>query len=112
MRVAYVPAPRAATVQRTAAVDPNKGVWLQLAAGRDAGALSKSFGRMKRANGDLFDGITAYVAQSADRARLVIGPFRAAKDASIFAEDLNSAGISASRWTNTDSARIVPLGTE
>ena len=47
-----------------------------------------------------------------DRARLVIGPFRGSSDAEIFQEDLQSVGIDAFSWTNSDSDRIVPLGTE
>ena len=44
-----------------------------------------------------------YVAKSADRARLVIGPFRGASDAEIFAEDLETVGVDAFSWTNSAS---------
>jgi cell division protein FtsN len=67
---------------------------------------------MKSRNRTLFDGISGYVARSPDRARLVIGPFRANSDAEIFQEDLQSVGIDAFSWTNSESDRIVPLGTE
>jgi hypothetical protein len=67
---------------------------------------------MKRDNGDLFKGITAYVAESSDRARLLVGPFAGASDAKIFSDDLHSIGINAFRWSNSDSARIVPLAEE
>jgi len=111
VQVAYVPEPAPATVQRTATDDQPK-IWLQLASGRDADALSGDFQRMKRENSDLFKGITAYVAESPDRSRLVVGPFRGSSDARIFADDLHSVGIDAFRWTNSDSDRIVPLATE
>jgi hypothetical protein len=67
---------------------------------------------LKRDNGDLFSGITGYVAEGGERARLVIGPFRGASDAKIFADDLRSIGVDAFRWTNSDSDRIVPVAGE
>jgi Flp pilus assembly protein TadD len=112
VQVAYsAPPPTPATVQRTAAVADPK-IWLQLASGRDADALNDQYARMKRDTGDLFNGITAYVAESGDRARLVVGPFRGPSDAKIFADDLRSVGIDAFRWSNSDSDRIVPLAGE
>ena len=111
VRVAYSPPPRPSVVQRTAVVEDSK-IWLQLASGRNATALQNEFERMKRDNGDLFKGITGYVAEGSDRARLVIGPFRGASDAKIFADDLRSIGVDAFRWTNSDSDRIVPVAQE
>jgi Flp pilus assembly protein TadD len=111
VRLAYSPPPRPSVVQRTAAIEDSK-IWLQLASGRNASALENEFGRLKRDNGDLFQGITGYVAQGSDRARLIIGPFRGASDAKIFADDLRSIGVDAFRWTNSDSDRIVPVAQE
>ena len=112
VQIAYsAPPPRPATVQRIAVVDDSR-VWLQLASGRNPDALSEQFDRMKRDNVHLFDGITAYVAEGGDRARLVVGPFRGPSDAKIFADDLRSVGIDAFRWSNSDSDRIVPLAGE
>ncbi len=112
VQVAYsAPAPTPATVQRTEAVTESK-IWLQLASGRNAGAFNDEFARMKRDNGDLFNGITAYVAEGGDRAHLLVGPFRGPSDAKIFADDLRSVGIEAFRWSNSDSDRIVPLAGE
>ena len=112
IQVAYsAPSPRPSTVQRTAALVQPK-IWIQLASGRDEDALSSEFERMKRENPELFKGISGYVAESGDRARLIIGPFRGASDASIFAQDLRTVGIGGFRWTNSDSDRIVPLATE
>ena len=87
-------------------------VWLQLASGHNAEALPEQFRRLKSRNRTLFDGISGYVARSSDRARLVIGPFRATSDAEIFQQDLESVGIDAFSWTNSESDRIVPLGTQ
>lgn len=87
-------------------------VWLQLASGSNAAALPEQFRRLKSRHRSLFDGISGYVAKSGEKARLVIGPFRGSSDAEIFAEDLDSVGIDAFRWTNSQTDRIVPLGTE
>lgn len=111
VKLAYSPQPRPSVVQRTAAIEDSR-VWLQLASGRNATALQNEFERLKHDNGDLFKGITGYVAEGSDRARLVIGPFRGASDAKIFADDLRSIGVDAFRWTNSDSDRIVPVAEE
>jgi Flp pilus assembly protein TadD len=96
---------------RRVSVAGNK-VWLQLASGRNPDALPGEFRKLKSKNHDLFTGIKGYVARSPQKARLVIGPFRGATDAEIFADDLQSVGIDAFRWTNSESDTIVPLGTE
>ena len=102
-----------APVRHAAAAAPTKKkLWLQLASGSDAEALPDQFRRMKSRHRDLFDGISGYVAKGSDRSRLVIGPFRGRNDAEVFAEDLGTVGIGASSWTNSESDRIVPLGTE
>lgn len=111
VRIAYSPPPHPSVVQRTAAVEESR-VWLQLASGRNPTALQNQFERLRRENTDLFKGITGYVAESSDRSRLVIGPFRGASDAKIFADDLRSIGVDAFRWTNSDSDRIVPVAAE
>jgi len=111
-QVAYVAPPvrQQAAPTRVAQVRPR--VWLQLASGPNPQALPDQFRRMKSRNKDLFDGISGYVAKGGDRARLVIGPFRGATDAETFAEDLQTAGIDAFSWTNSESDQIVPLGTQ
>ena len=111
VQVAYAAPPKPATVQRTPAVQDQR-VWLQLASGANADALSGQFHRIKSRNRDLFKGISGYVDESSDRARLLIGPFRGSSDADIFAEDLQSVGVDAFKWTNSASDRIVPLASE
>lgn len=111
VQAAYAAPPKPATVQRTAAVVQSK-IWLQLASGSNAAALSGQFRRLKSRDRELFDGIKGYVARGSDRARLLIGPFRGASDAQIFAEDLESIGITAFKWSNSPSDVIVPLATE
>lgn len=110
-QIAYATPPRPASVQRTAVVEPRK-IWLQLASGPNPDALSEQFKRLRSRNRELFKGISGYVAKESDRARLLIGPFRGPSDAEILAEDLQSVGVDAFKWTNSASDRIVPLASE
>ena len=112
VQAAYSPPPRPAVVQRTQSPSTDGKIWLELGSGQNAAVLSQRFGRMKSDNRELFDGITAYVAQGADRAHLIIGPFRGTSDAGIFEDDLHTVGIAAFPYSNSDSARIVPVATE
>ena len=84
-------------------------IWLQLASGQNIDDFTSRFQRMKSQNPDIFKGISPYVARSADRARLLIGPFRGPTDAQILAEDLESVGITSFRFTNSQTDRIAPL---
>ena len=111
VQVAYNAPVQRSTVQRAAPAQQPK-IWLQLASGQDEKALSAEFAQMKSRNRDLFEGITAYVAESGDRARLVIGPFRGSSDARIFSDDLHTVGLDSFRWTNSASDRIVPIAAE
>jgi hypothetical protein len=112
VQVAYIaPGPRPAQPQPVAQHRPRK-IWLQLASGASPNALPEQFQRIKSKNRELFDGITPYVATSANGARLVIGPFRGASDAETFAEDLGTLGVDAREWSNSETDQIVPLGTE
>jgi Flp pilus assembly protein TadD len=112
VQVAYAPAARGATVQNASAQTREPRIWLQLASGRDSGALSQQFAHLKSRYDKLFEGITAYVAEGGDRDRLLVGPFRGSSDARIFADDLHTVGIDAFRWTNSASDRIVPIAVE
>lgn len=105
-KLAYVPP------QLVARPTSGQKIWLQLASGPNEGALSGQFRRMKTRGQDLFDGIRPYVAKGADRARLVIGPFRGSSDAETLAQDLETVGIDAFQWSNSPSDVIVPLATE
>ncbi len=111
VQVAYARPPADATVQRAAAMF-RPSIWLQLASGSDVDALTDRFRHMKSKDPDLFDGIKPYVSRSADGARLLVGPFRGSSDAEIFAEDLQTIGVSPLKWTNSQSDRIAPLAAE
>jgi tetratricopeptide (TPR) repeat protein len=115
----YRPAPQqvayAAPVRNITAARPapaRQKIWLQLASGSNAAALSGQFQQMKSKNSDLFDGIPGYIARSPDRARLLVGPFRSSSDADTFAEDLRTVDVTAFKYSNSPADQIVPLGTE
>jgi Flp pilus assembly protein TadD len=110
VQTAYVAPVRKPAVVQPAHAAPK--IWLQLASGPNADALSSQFNRMKSRHRDLFEGIKGYVARGPGRSRLLIGPFRGPSDAQIFAEDLKSVDIDSFSWTNSESDQIVPLGTE
>ena len=111
-QVAYAPPPVRHSQAADKPASAQRKVWLQLASGPNAQALPEQFRRLKTRNRDLFNGISGYVAQSSDRARLLIGPFRGPSDAQIFSEDLQTLGIESFSWTNSESDQIVPVGTE
>ncbi len=87
-------------------------VWVQLASGANPEALPDQFRRMKVRHRELFDGISGYVAETADRARLLIGPFKSVADANIFIEDLATVRVDAFSWTSPPGQMIRKLPTE
>ncbi len=87
-------------------------IWLQLASGRDANALPDQYRRIRARGRDLFEGVSGYVVEEAERARLLIGPFRNAEDADIFADDLAALRLDAFRWTNPPGQIIRKLPPE
>ena len=84
-------------------------IWLQLASGQSATALADQFKRIKSRNGDILNGISGYVAEEPSRARLLIGPFKSADDARVFAEDLETARIDAFPWTSAQGQPVRKL---
>lgn len=89
-----------AAVSRAAPRSSAPKVWLQLASGTNAAALPDQFRRIKRTARDLLNGIDPHVAEENDRVRLLIGPFKDRKDASIFAADLDALNVTAFSWSN------------
>jgi len=86
-------------------------VWVQLASGPNAAALPDQFRRMKSRHKEALKGLSGYVAEAPDRARLLIGPFKNRSDANIFVEDLESIDVSAFSWTSRpgDAIRKLPF---
>jgi hypothetical protein len=110
-QLASVTRAKPATVRRTPAVQDRR-IWLQLASGPNTDDLEQKFKLLKSRHRMLFRGIDGYVAREPSRSRLLIGPFRGSSDAEIFAEDLDTIGVDAFKWTNSASDRIVPLAGE
>jgi Flp pilus assembly protein TadD len=108
VQLAYAQPPAPASVQRTAAVFQPK-LWLQLSSSPNVDVLASRFKHYKQQNPDVFQGITPYVARSAEGVRLLVGPFRGPSDAATFAEDLETIGIDAYKFTDSPADRIAPL---
>lgn len=87
-------------------------VWVQLASGQNPDALPAQFRRIKTRHRELLDGMSGYVAEGGDRARLLIGPFKSAADANIIVEDLESVRVDAFSWTSPPGQTIRKLSTE
>jgi len=117
-RVASVSLPPRAMTPRpqedsdaSVAIYSSRKLWLQLASGTSA-SLPDEFDRMKRGHRNLFDGISGYVFDDGNRARLLIGPFRNSEEAGIFADDLASVHIDAFTWTSQPGQTIRKLPSE
>ena len=113
VQVASIP-PQARGQPTSSAASPatRPRIWVQLASGSNAAALPAQFHRMKVRYRELFEGISGYVTESADRARLLIGPFKSVSDANIFVEDLESVRVEAFSWTSPPGQMIRKLPTE
>ncbi|WP_458389429.1 SPOR domain-containing protein [Sphingomonas sp. F9_3S_D5_B_2] len=108
-QIAYsIPAARQQPV-RTPAAPSKPRIWLQLAAAANPAAFATQFRRMKTRDPEVFEGIHGFVAQTSNRSRLLIGPFRNDEDAKTFASNLEYLHINAFSWTNSPSDTIVPL---
>ena len=86
--------------------------WLQLASGSNASALPDQFRHIKNRGRQVLDGIDGYVAEGHGRARLLIGPFRNAEEAEIFASDLETLRIDSFEWTNPPGEIIRKIPSE
>lgn len=105
-------APRAAPPSSSVPTVQERKIWLQLATGRNSGALEGEFRRIKSRNRDILDGIPGFLTTNGDRSRLLIGPFRGTSDADNLRADLQTVGINAFRYSNSPADRIVPLAAE
>ena len=89
--------------------DPSaRKIWLQLASG-NPNAFPDQFRRIKSRDPSLFTGISGYVADDGQRARLVIGPFHSGDDARLFAEALSGDDITSSNWSSDPGLPVTRL---
>jgi Flp pilus assembly protein TadD len=90
----------------------SKRYWVQLASGPNPAALPGEFRKLKTRHAEALKGLSPYVAETGDRSRLLIGPFKDRNDASIFAEGLESDGMSAFSWTAPDGQMVRKIANE
>ena len=87
-------------------------IWLQLASASNPAALPDEYRRITSRDREFFEGISGHVVEEPQRTRLVIGPFRNEREAEIFAEDLATLRVDASRWVNPPGQIIRKLSVE
>jgi Flp pilus assembly protein TadD len=86
--------------------------WVQLASGPNSTALPGEFRRLKGRHANALKGLSPYIAESGERSRLLIGPFKDREDATIFAEGLESDGVSAFSWTAPEGQMVRKIAEE
>jgi hypothetical protein len=106
--VAAVTGALAGTVTAT----PHKRYWVQLASGANPAALPPLMRGIRSRSEDLLNGVSAYIAEEPGKARLLVGPFRNASDAEVFAEDLETLRVDAFRWISPEGQPIRKLTSE
>lgn len=89
-----------------------KRFWVQLASGPNPTALPGEFRKLKSRHAEALKGLSPYIAESGDRSRLLIGPFKDRDDATIFAEGLESDGVSAFSWTAPEGQMVRKIANE
>lgn len=80
--------------------------WVELSSAPSAALLPQQMPGIRSRSEDLLNGVSAYIAEEPGRARLLVGPFRNASDADIFAEDLETLQVRASRWISPEGQPI------
>lgn len=86
--------------------------WVQLASGTNSAALPAEFRRLKSRYSEALKGLSPFIAENGERARLLVGPFKDRNDASIFAQGLESDGISAFSWTAPEGQMVRKIANE
>jgi Flp pilus assembly protein TadD len=107
-------ATRVATAISTPAVTApqRRRYWVQVASGPNPAALPQQMRRIRARSEDLLNGISGYVAEEPDRARLLVGPFRNSSDAETFAQELESLHLDAFRWVSAEGQLVRKLANE
>lgn len=80
--------------------------WVQVATGRDTGALGFDWRRMSSGNAELFKGRQPYVAKWGQTNRLVTGPFPSATAAQEFVSKLKKAGVNAFIFASSEGEDV------
>ncbi|MBT8432018.1 MAG: tetratricopeptide repeat protein [Altererythrobacter sp.] len=80
--------------------------WVQMATGRDIGALRFDWRRMMRRAPELLDGREAYTTRWAQANRLLTGPFASRDDARQLVRDLRRQGFDSFSYTSPEGEKI------
>lgn len=81
--------------------------WVQMATGRDIGALRFDWRRMMRRAPELLDGREAYTTRWGQANRLLTGPFASRDDARQLVRDLRRQGFDSFSYTSPEGEKIV-----
>jgi tetratricopeptide (TPR) repeat protein len=84
--------------------------WVQVATGRDTGALQFDWRRIKREAGGLLDRPSPHVAKWGQTNRLVAGPFASAREADQLVSKLKEKEVDSFRFTSDQGEEVKPLG--
>jgi len=112
MQVASITPNMRAQARQAVQIAARPRVWVQLASGANPAALPDQFRRIKSKHQELLEGMGGYVAETPDRSRLLIGPFKNVADANIVVDDLESVRVDAFSWTSPPGQTIRKLSTE
>ena len=112
MQVASITPNMRAQAHQAVQIAARPRVWVQLASGANPAALPDQFRRIKSKHQELLEGMGGYVAETPDRSRLLIGPFKNVADANIVVDDLESVRVDAFSWTSPPGQTIRKLSTE
>jgi len=86
-------------------------IWVQVATGRDKGALGFDWRKLARENAELFKGLKPSVTSWGQSNRLLAGPFDSQKEAAAFLAKLKKAGVSgAFVWSSPTGQVVDALG--
>ncbi|MXO74576.1 hypothetical protein GRI40_04985 [Altererythrobacter aerius] len=84
-------------------------VWVQVATGKDLGALAFDWRRFGKEAPALLGKRSAYTAKWGVSRRLLTGPFDSQRAAAKFVADLKTAGVDAFTFTSSEGEEIAPL---
>jgi hypothetical protein len=100
------PAPRPATPARP--TNPSRQ-WVQVATGRDTGALAFDWRRIRREAGGLLDRSSPFTARWGQTNRLVVGPFASVREANEMVAKLKDKKVDSFRFTSAQGEEVKPL---
>lgn len=83
--------------------------WVQIATGRDVGALAFDWRRIKRSAGGLLDRLEPHIAKWGQTNRLVVGPIANVREANELVGKLKDKEVDSFRFTSEQGEEVKPL---